>query len=269
MKKQLLRFLRDDIGKGDVSSAATPMRVCDAIVFAKESCVVAGIEEAKFLFNSNGVKAKAIAKDGSRVRKSATVLRLHGANRNILSVERIALNVLGRMSEVASNCAAAKKISGRSVTVALTRKTMPGFNLFDKKAAALVGVWPHRINLNSFLLLKDNHLPFFSSPFAGVVAARKKHGRGMLIEIEVENLQQALSAAKAKPDIIMLDNLSPGKAAAAVKRMRAIFNGKIELSGGVNLKNLRQYVKAKPDIISMGSLTYATKWRDFSLRIEK
>ncbi|MDP2973970.1 MAG: nicotinate-nucleotide diphosphorylase (carboxylating), partial [Candidatus Diapherotrites archaeon] len=178
-----------------------------------------------------------------------------------------ALNVLGRMSEVATICAAAKKIAGSGVTIALTRKTMPGINLFDKKAAGVAGVWSHRINLNSFVLLKNNHLPFFDSPFDAVIAARKKYGKKMRIEVETESLQQALLAAKAKPNIIMLDNLPAKKAAAIVKRLRCVFNGKIELSGGVNLSNLRSFVKAKPDIISMGCLTYSTRWRDFSLKI--
>ena len=89
----------------------------------------------------------------------------------------------------------------------------------------------------------------------------------MRIEIEVENLQQALDAAKAKPNIIMLDNLPAKKAAAVVKRLRAVFRGKIELSGGINLQNLPRFVKARPDIISMCCLTYSTRWRDFSLKI--
>ncbi len=269
MRKKLLQFLRDDIGKGDVTSAVLPSAECSAKIFAKEACIVAGLEEAKFLFSHMGVKAKAPVRDGCSVRKGATILRLHGTNRKILSTERIALNVLGRMSEVATTCSAAKRIAGKGVTIALTRKTMPGVNLFDKKAALLAGVWSHRINLNSFVLLKDNHLPFFDSPFEAVIAARKKYGKKMRIEIEVENLQQALNAAKAKPNIIMLDNLPAKKAAAVVKKLRTVFKGKIELSGGVNLENLHQFVKAKPDIISMGCLTYSTRWRDFSLQIKK
>jgi len=129
-----------------------------------------------------------------------------------LSVERTALNFLGRMSEVATTCAEAKKIAGSKVTVALTRKTMPGFNIFDKKAAKIAGIWPHRINLNDAILLKENHLDFFDSPSDAVKAAKKKAGKAKFIEIEVESLADALDAAKAKPDIIMLDNFSPAKA---------------------------------------------------------
>jgi len=267
MKKRLVAILKDDIGKGDVTSALLQPKKCTAKVVAGETCVVAGLEEAKFLFNHLGVKAKALAKDGSKVRKGKAVLSLHGLNKKILLAERTALNVLSRMSEVATTCADAKK-AAKNVTVALTRKTMPGFNLFDKKAALLAGIWPHRINLRSFVLLKDNHLPFFDSAHEAVAAARKKYGKKK-VEIEVDNMQQALDAASAKPDIIMLDNFKPKKAKAAVKRLRKVFSGKIELSGGIDSKNLVQYAKAKPDIISMGCLTYATKWRDFSLKVEK
>ena len=266
MKKKLLTILRDDVGKGDVTSVLLKSVPSEAKIFAKESSVVAGLEEAKFLFSHCGVKATGKVKDGQKVRKGAVVLCLHGPAQKILEVERTALNVLGRMSEVATTCAEAKKIAGK-VTVALTRKTMPGFNLFDKKAGKIAGIWTHRLNLEEFVLLKDTHLPFFDSASDAVLSARKNYRRKLKIEIEVESLKQAFNAARAKPDIIMLDNLSPKQAKAAIKKLRSVFNGKIELSGGVSLKNLKDYAAAKPDIISMGSLTYATKWRDFSLKM--
>jgi len=268
VKKKLLAILREDIGKGDVTSALLPLRDCKVKIVVKEPCIVAGLEETRFLFRQKGVKSKAFVKDGDRIQGGATILRLSGRNRSILSVERTALNVLGRMSEVASTCSEAKKIAGKSITIALTRKTMPGFNLFDKKAALIGGVWPHRINLNSFVLLKENHLPFFDSPFDAVMAAKKKYGRKMKVEIEVETMLQALNAARARPGIIMLDNFSPKKALASVKALRKAFSGKIELSGGITEKNLRAFARAKSDIISMGSLTYSTKWHDFSLLLE-
>ncbi|MFA4856073.1 MAG: carboxylating nicotinate-nucleotide diphosphorylase [archaeon] len=269
MKKKLLAILKDDIGVGDVTGDLLLPEKCSASVVVKEDCIVAGLEEAVFLFRSQGVEATPLLKDGCAAKKGSPVLSLAGLNRKILAVERTALNVLGRMSGIAATCAVAKGIAGGGVMIALTRKTMPGFNLFEKKAACLAGVWPHRINLNSFVLLKDNHLPFFGSAFEAVAAARKKHGKKMLVEVEVETMQQAFDAARAKPDIIMLDNFSAKHARIAVKRLRPFFGGKIELSGGITLGNLRRYAMAKPDIISMGCLTHSTGWRDFSLRIEK
>ncbi len=269
MKQTLKQILAEDVGKGDITSSLIPTKQCRAKIFTREPCVVAGLEEAKFLFKSRGVKATGSFKDGDRLKKGSAVLRLRGSNKAIFSVERTALNVLGRMSEVATTCAEAKKITGSKATVAITRKTMPGFNLFDKKAAKIAGVWPHRLNLGDAILLKENHLKFFASPSKAVEAAKKKAGKANFAEVEVESLAEAFDAAKAKPNIIMLDNFSPAKAKSAIKKLRPVFNGKIELSGGINLKNLKSYAKAKPDIISMGCLTYATKWLDFSLLLEK
>jgi len=192
---------------------------------------------------------------------------LHGVNRKIFEVERTVLNIIIRMSSVASTCAKAKKIAGKRVTVALTRKTMPGFNIFDKKAGKIAGIWPHRLNLNEFVLLKDTHLPFFESAFDAVVVARKKHGKKMKVEIEVETLEQAFNAAKAKPDVILLDNFSSKQAKSAVKKLRSVFKGQIELSGGINLKNLDKFANARSDIISMGCLTYAIKGKNFNMKL--
>jgi len=269
MKQKLKEILADDVGKSDVTSALIPTRQAKAKIFSREPCTVAGLEEAKFLFKSNGVKASSSFKDGDKLRKGSIILRLRGSNKAIFSVERTALNILGRMSEVATVCTDAKKIAGSKATVALTRKTMPGFNLFDKKAAKIAGIWPHRLNLAEAVLLKENHLEFFSSPFEAVKLAKKKAGKVKFIEIEVESLADAFNAAKARPDIIMLDNFSAAKAKPAIKKLRKVFKGKIELSGGVTPKNLKSYAAARPDIISMGGLTYATKWHDFSLLVEK
>ena len=269
MKGALAGILAQDIGKGDVTSALVSPKKCSAAVSANQGCVAAGIEEACFLFESKGVKAKPLAKDGSIVKEGRKVISLEGENRKILWVERTALNILGRMSAVASACAEAKRIAGGNAAVALTRKTIPGFNLFDKKAAVIAGIWPHRTNLNSFVLLKDNHLVFFNSPSDAVLAARKKYGRKMEIEVEAESLQEAISAAKAKPGIIMLDNFLPGEAGEAVQKLRRVFRGKIELSGGIGLHNLALFAAAKPDIVSMGCLTQAVASCNFGLHIRK
>jgi len=269
MKKKLKEILADDICGSDVTSALVPERKCRAKIVAKESCTIAGLEEVKFLFKSNGVNAGSSFRDGERVRKHSVILKLAGKNQTVFSIERTALNILGRMSGVATVCAEAKKIAKKNATVAATRKTMPGFNVFDKKAAKSAGIWPHRLNLNEFVLLKDNHLPFFKSPFEAVVAARKKYGSSKKIEVEVDTLQQAFDAAGAKPEIIMLDNFSPAKARGAVKNLRKVFKGKIELSGGITLCNLKQYSAAKPDLISMGGLTHSVKSCDFALDLIK
>ncbi|MFH1239827.1 MAG: carboxylating nicotinate-nucleotide diphosphorylase [Candidatus Diapherotrites archaeon] len=269
MKKQLLQILKNDISKGDITSALLKSKKTTAEIVLNETAHVSGTEEANFLFSKMKVKSVSKMKDGTYAKKGQVIMVLKGTNRNILSAERTALNILGRMSSVTSHCADAKKIIGTSKTqIAVTRKTMPGFNDFDKKAAKSAGVWPHRKNLNEAFLIKENHLKFFDSPAKAVLSAKKKH-KNKLIEIETETMKEALNAASANPDIILLDNFSQMRAKKAIKEIRKVCKCKIELSGGISLKNLRNYNSLGADIISMGSLTTNAKSIDFSLRIKK
>lgn len=266
MKKQLLKILRDDISKGDITTALIKPKICSAKIILQENAYVSGLEEARFLFNYLGVKAFPKMKDGSFAKKGKIIMVLQGKNTSILQAERTVLNVLSRMSAVTTACAKAKKLS-KSAKIAITRKTMPAFNLFDKKAAKLAGVWQHRMNLNEAVLLKDNHLAFFKNSADAVKAARKKYNRKKIIEIEVENLRDALNAASAKPDMMLLDNFKLKKAKNVVRELRKIYKGKIELSGGITFENLAKYSRAGADIISMGCPTTNAKGINFSLRV--
>lgn len=268
MKRQLAKMLFDDLGFGDVTSNITPLKKCRARIVAREPCVLAGLEEASYLFRLKHVKPIAKQKNGQKIRANSTVLSLRGANRQIFNVERTALNVLSRMSAVATACNEAQKIAGKRIKIATTRKTMPGFNLFDNHAAEIAGIWSYRLNLNSFVLLKDNHLPFFEKPSDAVLAARETYGNNMVVDIEADSLSHALDAITAKPDILMLDNFSPGNAKAAIRKLRSRgFRGKIELSGGITLQNLKRFKGCGADIISMGSLTQSAASKNFSLEI--
>lgn len=272
MKSELKKILKEDIGSGDLTSSIVFPKKCIAEIACNEDCVIAGLEEAKFLFNLNGVKANSGLKDGSFVKKGKIVLKIQGLNQNILSVERAALNVLGRMSAIATQCKMAQEIVGKKKPqIALTRKTMPGFNLFDKKAAEIAGAWPHRINLSDAVLVKENHLHFFSKPFNAVVCAKVENAgkKPKFIEIEVQNLNEAISAAKANPDIIMLDNFSPKNAKKAIDAVKKINSKiKIELSGGIDFSNLKNFAKLNADFISMGCLSKNAGMIDFSLNFK-
>ena len=270
-RRRLLDFLNDDLGRGDVTSAITPEKICSATIYTKEPCVLAGVEESAFLFEHNGVKAKVLKKDGSALNGKTAVLRLHGSNRKIFGVVRTALNLLGRMSGVATQCVKAKgvvqAVSPRT-RVSLTRKTIPGFAFFDKKAAVIAGINPHRPDLSAMVLLKDHHLKFFPDAAKAVEAARRKWGSSKKIEVEVTTTKQALDAAKAKPGVIMLDNFTAKESMRTVALLRKNgFRGEVELSGGINFENLRDYAKAKPDVISMGSLTTMARATDFSFKL--
>lgn len=279
-KRRLRDYLREDLASGDITTGITPARQCTAIIRANEDCTLAGIEETVFLCKQTGLWAKALKKDGSRARKGQKILLISGNNRKILSIERVCLNILGRMSGVATLCSEAKeqilagakrrgaKNAARVYSlpiIAVTRKTVPGFQLLDKKAAQVAGCWTHRKDLAEMILLKDNHLKFFPSVLD---AAQKAKKTGKKFEVEVETELEAFEAMLANPDIIMLDNFTPQMAKKTVHMLRVFgHRGKIELSGGITLKNLKKYSELGADIISMGELTKKARIVDFSLDI--
>lgn len=276
--RKITAYLSEDLGKGDVTSLITPKSECKAIIKLNENCVIAGLSEISPLCRKKGLRFKTFLKDGMRAKKGKKVAEIFGENRKIMGIERVSLNLLGRMSGVATLCAKAIQITGKNkgsrkkagkgkTTIAVTRKTIPGFQEFDKKAAAIGGAWTHRKDLNEMVLLKENHLRFFDSAREAVKAGKRT---GKKVEIEVESEKQAMEAAAEKPYMIMLDNFSPEKAGKAVKKLRkAGFKGKIELSGGITLKNLSRYSKLGADVISMGELTKNAKIIDFGLEIER
>jgi len=266
MKKKLISFLRDDAAYRDVTSALVPKKKVVAYIEAHEKTILAGGEEAAFLFRKHKCRVKQLKKDGALIKKGKRVMRIEGENRKILAIERTALNVLGRMSGVATICNKASSIAKERSEIMLTRKVMPGFNEFDKKACKFGGVSPHRKNLADMVLVKENHLKFDSIEELVKKAKKKKLGK---IEVEVENLSEAIEAAEKGSDIIMLDNFSPKKAKKTVKVISSLSRAKIELSGGINLKNLRQYLSSGADMISIGELTKKAKMVDFSLYLRR
>ncbi|MBI5226089.1 carboxylating nicotinate-nucleotide diphosphorylase [Candidatus Micrarchaeota archaeon] len=274
MKKHLVLFLEDDHAAQDTTSTFTPeMTDARAVIKANEPATLAGVEEALFLFAHLGLTVVAKKNDGDVVHPGNILLEATGSNRAILSIERTVLNVLGRMSGVATLCRHAQQMAGKNTEIALTRKTIPGFNLFDKKAAEIAGIWPHRLHLEDAVLIKENHLRFFASAADAVLAAHKspsvKTGGPngpKIIEIEVQTLDELKSAVTQKPDLVLLDNFSLPKAETAVKWCRSNApDVQIELSGGIRLSNLAAFAVLQPDYISLGLLTKEARTVDFSL----
>jgi nicotinate-nucleotide pyrophosphorylase (carboxylating) len=267
------RFLKEDLGKeGDITSDALfTKQTARAIIISKEDCIVAGLEEARQVFKTIGATAKSLVKDGSAVIKGTTVVEIKGPVRSILKGERLALNIIGRMSGIATET---KKIVERClkinprVTISATRKTTPGFRIFEKKAIVLGGGEPHRYGLYDAVLIKDNHLRIIGSVEEAIKTVKSKI-RNKIIEIEVENESDALSAAKMNVDVIMLDNLDPRTGKIIAKKIREINPGiLIEVSGGITRDNIDKYASFA-DCISLGYLTHSIKNKDFSLEIFK
>jgi nicotinate-nucleotide pyrophosphorylase (carboxylating) len=265
------RFLHEDLGEeGDITSQALfTNETAEASIIAKETCIVAGLEEVQQVFQRLGVTINNRARDGERVEAMTIVATLKGSIRKILMGERLALNFLGRMSGIATETNAlvgkVREINPR-VTVAATRKTTPGFRVYEKKAVIIGGGEPHRFGLFDAIMIKDNHIIGCGS-LQEAIRRVNKHGTGKTIEVEVENEHDALLAASMNVDVIMLDNIPPEKGKVIAKAIRAV-NSKIiiEVSGGITPSTIEQFAPYA-DRISLGYITHSSKARDFSLEL--
>jgi len=267
----LLRFLEGDAPFGDVTSEAVIPKgtKAKAIIIAKQNGVIAGVEEAKTLFEHFGVKVEIKKIDGEEVKKGDVILELTGNARAILLVERTALNIMGRMSGIATEVRRlvekVKAVNPR-VKVAGTRKTL--LKPLDKRAILIGGGEPHRFSLSDAILIKDNHLALV--PLEEAIKRAKAFSVYKVVEVEVETLEDALKAAKAGADVVMLDNMSPEEIAetiTALKREGLRDKVRIEVSGGITPENIEEYAKLEIDVISLGYLTHSVRNFDVSLEI--
>ncbi len=274
VEEKLKQMLAEDIGQGDVTSeAVVPAGLTvNAEVLAKEAGIAAGIEEIVIFGESLGLNINAEVADGDEIKKGTVILKISGNARVILSAERTLLNLLSRMSGIATltrRLTEKLRKANLTVKVAATRKTAPGLLYFDKKAVLIGGGDPHRLRLDDMILLKDNHVAIAGSVERAVKKA-KAASSDKKIETEVTSTADALKAAEAGADIVMLDNFSPKQVREAVATLKkAGFFGKIllEVSGGITEENLLDYALAQVDVISMGALTHSVKALDISLEI--
>jgi nicotinate-nucleotide pyrophosphorylase (carboxylating) len=276
LEDRLKTLLADDIGLGDTTAQAIipPNFIVRAIVLAKEGGTVAGVEEAVILAEFLGLKIDAKVIDGSVVEYKQVLLEISGDAQTILSIERTMLNLLSRMSGIATATRTlTQKLqeSGCKTRIAATRKSAPGLLYFDKKAVLIGGGDPHRLHLDDLVLIKDNHIAIIGSVEEAVRKAKTNISFTKKIEAEVTDSNEALKAAKAGADIIMLDNFSPEQAKTAADMLSKMGFGyvQLEISGNINEDNLMEYAKAEVDIISLGGLTHSVRALDISLEIIK
>jgi nicotinate-nucleotide pyrophosphorylase (carboxylating) len=273
LREALARFLAEDIGRGDITSEILPDRKVRAEIVCKERAVIAGLHEASIIFDLMKCRAEGLVGEGAFVKPKTTIMKVGGKARSILSAERTALNVLMRMSGIATETRRfvdeVEKVN-KNVKVACTRKTSPGFRVFDKRAVKVGGGETHRMRLDEMMLIKDNHIAVVNSVSEAVRRAKLMYGRKGRIEIETRSLKEAIEAAGAGADIIMLDNMPARQVHSVVRELgkRGLReNVVIEVSGGIMHENVQRYASADIDIISIGSITHSVKAVDMSLEI--
>ena len=269
-KKELLRFLSEDVRSGDITSALLTKKKIVAKIISRQQGVIAGIKFAKNLFQLKGCTVKAFVKDGAKVKRNQKILQVSGNTQSVLSCERTVLNLLSRMSGIATQTSfLVSKIRSVSKKTSLysTRKTAPGLRIFDKEAVKIGGGHKHRMALDEMIMIKDNHLVLCNSMEDIIKQAQKKRKR---VEIEVENQKDALLAAKMGASIIMLDNFTPAeikRTIAVLRKKKMRSKVKLEASGRISSKNIIAYAKTGVDMISVGSITNSVSALDLSLEI--
>ena len=266
-KKQLAQFLAEDIGKGDITSDLLDKKRITATIISRENAILAGVQYAKEIFKIKGCNVKILKKDGSKIKPNQTIISITGDAGKILTCERTALNLLTRMSGIATQTNhLVKKIPSKTKLYA-TRKTAPGLRYFDKEAVEIGGGKKHRLRLDEMVMIKDNHIAIENSLLSLIKKTKKKYKK---FEVEVENTKDAVLAANMGATIIMLDNFTPAqikKTIQTLKDQKLRSKVLLEASGGITSKNISKYGQTGVDIISVGSITNSVKGIDMSLEI--
>lgn len=263
----------EDIGDGDHTTLCSiPAETQGKVqLIIKEDGVLAGVELAKKIFHSfdKDLKITTFINDGAEVKKGEIAFTVEGKTQSLLQTERLVLNIMQRMSGIATTTRKyVKQLEGTKTRVLDTRKTTPGMRMIEKEAVKIGGGVNHRIGLFDMILLKDNHVDFAGGIEKAITGAHnylKKNGKDLKIEIEVrsfDELEQVMRIGGV--DRIMLDNFTPAQTKEAVEKVAGRFE--LESSGGITFDTLRDYALCGVDYISVGALTHSVKSLDMSLK---
>jgi nicotinate-nucleotide pyrophosphorylase (carboxylating) len=273
LKRKIAEFLEEDLSLGDVSIEGIPKVFAEAELICKEEGVIAGIEVVKLACDMLNIDVLSSIKDGSNVSAGDVVMEIRGEARNILMAERTILNILMKMSGIATTTAEIVKKAKRvnpKVVIAGTRKTTPGFRIFEKIAISIGGGDPHRFGLGDCVLIKNNHIAILGDLIKAIRVAKASFTKK--IEVEVGSFEEAIKAAKEGVDIIMLDNMKPEEIKRTVKELenKGLRNNLIlEVSGGINPENVKEYALTGVDVLSSGYITHSSRALDLSLKIKR
>jgi len=275
VRRKIREMLAEDLGTGDVTSETLVHRAvkAKASIVAKQSGVLAGVAEATMAFKEMRVKVRVLKPDGARIRAGNVIMRLDGPARGILAAERVALNLLMRMSGIAT---ATKELIDRArrrnpkVVIAATRKTAPLLTYFDKRAVIVAGGKPHRYRLSDHILIKDNHIRLVGDV---VEAVRRSCKIGRIkVEVEVSKPEDALKAARAGADVVMFDNMTPAEIRRTIRMLESEgLRDKVvlEASGRIKPSNVGDFAATGVDMISSSHMTLRAPALDMSLEITK
>ncbi|WP_461828596.1 carboxylating nicotinate-nucleotide diphosphorylase [Aquifex sp.] len=268
IREKLKEFLNEDLGYQDLTTEGIYRgEKAKAVIKAKERGILAGLPFVEEIFSLlGGVELKALRREGESFKAGDILLELEGDAKSILTGERVALNILQRLSGIATTTRKfAEKLEPKGIKILDTRKTTPGFRYFEKYAVRVGGGTNHRFALYDMVLIKDNHKKVAGGLREAVRRVREKISPVYKIEVEVENLKELEEALELGVDIIMLDNFSPREVREAVN----LVNGRclIEVSGNVTLENLEDYAVEGVNFISSGSIIHSSRWIDLSLKI--
>jgi nicotinate-nucleotide pyrophosphorylase (carboxylating) len=269
----LKRFLEEDVRSGDLTTELTIPEDTTALatIYAKERSVLAGIEEVAAIADLSGLTYEILAYEGNWVDPQQPVMRLKGSAWTLLSVERVCLNIVQRMSGIATkvyNMVSVAREENPRIKIAATRKTTPGFRFFEKRAVVIGGGDPHRYALDDMVLIKNNHITAAGGVRAAVSAAREKVSFSKKISCEARTLQEVQEAIGAGTDIVLLDNFKPNDVGGLIDVLNADGTRDkviLEVSGGVDEDNVRAYAKSGADVLSSGALTHSYKSSDFNM----
>ncbi|MDQ3804516.1 MAG: carboxylating nicotinate-nucleotide diphosphorylase [Acidobacteriota bacterium] len=271
---QIGSFLQEDLGRGDLTTQSVVKRSQNAKgrFLAKEPMVVAGLEAAEAVFSTldSQQQLEAFVSDGDEVEAGKVIARTTGFADVLLGGERLALNLLQRLSGVATLTRQfVNAVEGTSAQIVDTRKTTPGLRMLEKYAVMAGGGRNHRYGLDDGVLIKDNHIALAGGIGTAVERARKSVGHLHKVEVEVSGEAELREAIRSGADIILLDNRPPDETRRLVEVARALApQVLLESSGGITLENVRAYAEAGVDLISVGALTHSARAVDISFKIQ-
>jgi len=273
MKEIIDKWIEEDIGFGDITTEALipDETLVNAKIIAKNSGIVAGIQITKEIFEKRDLIVNIIKDDGSKVYAEGIMIEITGKAKDILPLERVVLNILMRMSGIATETnKIVKKVNDifPNTIIAGTRKTAPGLAKIDNLAIVIGGGDSHRYCLDDMVLIKSNHIAVSKSLPDILRLAKEKISFTKKIEVEVENSKDAAIASKNGADIIMLDNMKPQEIIETIEILKDFNlrdNVLIEVSGGITPENILEFAHTGADIISMGYLTHSTRSLDINL----